>query len=130
MEIESDYFRDIIWQIVCCYELVDFRSDLPVSQRALLHLAGMPALQKLALDVSGSDDLISLSLPQCAFPALRNLELTGKMASAYLEALPSCKVDAIRINFAFTVDEARFFSSATWALLSSITFKDWRSFLA
>jgi hypothetical protein len=77
----------------------------------------MPALHKLALDVSGSDDLISLSLPQCAFPALQDLELTGKMVSAFLEALPSCKVETIKINFASTVDEvdlmARFFQSAT-----------------
>jgi hypothetical protein len=96
---ESDHFSEMIWETVCCYELVDFWSNLPVNQRALLHLAGMPALQKLALDVSCSDDFMSLSLPQCAFPALRDLELTDKTASAFLEALPSCKLEAIKFNF-------------------------------
>jgi hypothetical protein len=93
--------------------LVDFWSNLPVSQQALLDLAGMPALQKLGLNVSGSDDLISLSLPQCAFPALRDLELTGKMASAFLKALPLCKLEAIRFEFEPTTNEgdimARYF---------------------
>jgi len=73
----------------------------------------MPALQKLTLDVSGSDDFTSLSLPQCAFPALRELDLTGKMASAFLEALPSCKLETIRVQFKPTTNEgdimARFF---------------------
>ncbi|KIM81022.1 hypothetical protein PILCRDRAFT_89306 [Piloderma croceum F 1598] len=110
---KSDHFREMIWETVCCYELVDFWSDLPVSQRALLHLAGMPALRKLALEVSGSDAFISLSLPQCPFPALRDLDLTGKMAPAFLEALPSCMIEAIRINSIPTIDDvdfmARFF---------------------
>jgi hypothetical protein len=72
----------------------------------------MPVLQKLELDFS-SDDLIPLSLPQCAFPALRDLGLTGKMALAFLEALPSSKVEAIRIDFESIVDDvdltARFY---------------------
>jgi hypothetical protein len=105
---ESDHFRGTIWKTVCCYQLVDFWFDVPVSQPALLCLAGMPALQKLALEVSGSDDFASLSLPQCAFPALRDLELTGKMAPAFLEALPSCVIEAIKIDFTPTVDDVDF----------------------
>jgi hypothetical protein len=65
----------------------------------------MPALHKLTLDVSGSDDFTSLSLPQCAFPALRDLNLTSKMASAFLEALPSCKLEAISVRFEPTINE-------------------------
>jgi hypothetical protein len=110
---ESGHFREIVCEIVCCYQLVDFSFNISVSQRALLHLAGMPALQKLSLDVSSNDNLISLSLPQCAFPALRDLHLTGKMASAFLEVLPSCKLEAIRVQFKPTTNEgdimARFF---------------------
>ena len=102
---ESGHFREIVSEIVCCYQLVDFSFNLSVSQRALLHLAGMPALHKLALNVSSSDDFISLSLPRSAFPALRDLDLTGKMASAFLEALPSCKLEAIRVVFESTTNE-------------------------
>ena len=106
--VETDLFRlrEIVCEIVCCYQLVDFSFCQSLSQRALLHLAGMPALQKLTLDVSSGDDLISLSLPQCAFPALRDLNLTGKMASAFLEALPSCKLEAIEVRFEPTTNAA------------------------
>jgi hypothetical protein len=66
----------------------------------------MPALQIMALDVSDLiDDSISLSLPQDAFPVLRSLKLTGKPATAFLNALPSCKLDDIEIEFAHTVNE-------------------------
>jgi len=65
----------------------------------------MPALQEMALDVSGKDELKSLSLPQCAFPALRDLTLTGEMVLPVLQALPSWEVEAIKINFTPTVDE-------------------------
>jgi hypothetical protein len=110
---ESGHFREIVCEIICCYQLVDFSFNLSVNQQALLHLAGMPALQKLTLDVSGSDDFTSLSLTQCAFPAVRDLDLTGKMASAFLEALPPCKLEAIRVRFEPTTNEgdimARFF---------------------
>jgi hypothetical protein len=97
---------DTIWDVVHCYQLTKIRCNLPVSRRGLVHLASMPALQIMALDVSDLiDDSISLSLPQDAFPVLRSLKLTGKPATAFLNALPSCKLDDIEIEFAHTVNE-------------------------
>jgi hypothetical protein len=96
---------DTIWDVVHCYQLTKIRCNLPVSRRGLVHLASMPALQIMALDVSDLiDDSISLSLPQYAFPVLRSLKLTGK-STAFLDALPSCKLDDIKIDFVNTVNE-------------------------
>ena len=99
--------RDTIWDVVHCYQLTKIRCNLPVSRRGLVDLASMPALQIMALDVSDlMDDSTSLSLPQHAFPALRSLKLTGKLATAFLDALPSCELEDIEINFAYAVNEA------------------------
>jgi hypothetical protein len=99
--------RETIWEVFSCRQLAAVGCNLPVSQQALQHLASMAALQEISLDLSGIDDIASLSLTQCAFPALRRLELTGKMATALLDALRSCKLGSIKIQFAGTVNEAR-----------------------
>lgn len=98
--------RETIWEVFSCCQLTVVRCNLSISQRALQHLASMAALQEISLDLSGINNIASLSLTQCAFPALRSLELTGKMATALLDALSSCKLESIKIQFARTVNDA------------------------
>jgi len=80
-------------KVVCCTRLIQFSCNMPVNR----HLACMPALQQVTLDVLKYDET-ALSKSQSTFPALRSLGLTSMTESSPLDTLSSCDLDKICVT--------------------------------